>query len=91
MEPMSPTGVRTIETGEVIVRFGATLPDTGEEPGKGPGDEVLAYQKEVPDSGGQVMMLDRTIRTITPEEFKTAKLAGTVSSASTKGTKARGR
>jgi hypothetical protein len=85
MERMSPTGVRAVETGDVIVRFGASLPDTGEEPGKGPGDEVLAYQKDVPSSGGQVMMLDRTIRTMTPEEFKAAKLAGTASSSASVG------
>ena len=86
---MSPTGVRAIETGDVIVRFGASLPDTGEEPGKGPDDEVLAYQKDVPASGGQVMMLNRTIRTMTPEEFKAAKLAGTASSSASIGVKAR--
>src|SRR5262245_25915013 len=73
MEMMSPIGVRAIKTGEVIVRYGATLPDTGEEPGKGPGDEVLAYEKEVPETAGQVLMLNRTMRKMTPEEFKTAK------------------
>lgn len=80
MEPMSPMGLRALESGEVIVRFGATLPDTGEEPGKGPDDEVLAYLKDVPASGGRVLMLNRTVRTMTPEEFKAAKLAGTSSS-----------
>ena len=89
MERMSPTGVRAVETGDVIVRFGASLPDTGEEPGQGPGDEVLAFQKDVPASGGRVMMVDRTIRTMTPEEFKAAKLAGTASSSASTGGKAK--
>jgi hypothetical protein len=80
MEMMSPIGLRAIRTGEVIVRYGAALPDTGEEPGKGPGDEVLAYEKEVPETGGQVLMLNRTIRKMTSDEFKAAKLAGTSSS-----------
>jgi hypothetical protein len=80
-EQMSPMGVQAIRTGEVIVRLGATLPDTGEGPGTGPADEVLAYQKQVPASGGQVLMLNRTIKSMSAEEFKAAKLAGNASSA----------
>ena len=76
MEMMSPIGYEAVRSGTIIVRMGAVLPDTGEEPGKGPGDEVLAYQKQVPESGGQVLMLNRTIRKMTAEEFKTAKMAG---------------
>lgn len=78
-EQIAPIGMNAIRTGDVIVRLGATLPDTGEAPGKGP-DEVLAYQKQVPASGGKVLMLDRTIKTMTADEFKAAKLAGTSSS-----------
>jgi hypothetical protein len=89
MGRMSPMGLRAIEAGDVVVRLGASLPDIGEEPGKGPGDEVLAYQKDVPASGGHVMMLDRTIRTMTPEEFRAAKLAGTASSSASIGDKAK--
>ena len=77
---MSPMGLNAIRTGEIVVRFGAALPDTGEEPGKGPGDEVLAYEKQVPATGGKVLMLNRTVRAMTAEEFKAAKLAGTTSS-----------
>lgn len=76
LERMSPMGLLALKNGEVVVRFGATLPDTGEEPGKGDADEVLAYKKEVPTSGGQVLMLNRTIRTMSADEFKAAKLAG---------------
>jgi hypothetical protein len=77
MEPMSPVGYHALERGELIVRYQATLPDTEEGPSKGPGDEVLAYEKDVPSSGGKVLMIDRTIRTMTADEFKAAKLAGT--------------
>ena len=38
--------------------------------------EVLAYEKKVPDSGGLVLMLDRTIKEMSREEFKAAKMAG---------------
>ena len=76
MEAMSPMGAQAIRQGDVVVRLGATLPDTAEGPGTGPSDEVLAYQKQVPESGGQVLMLNRTIKSMTAEEFKAAKLAG---------------
>ena len=84
MEMMSPAGVRAIRTGEIIVRFGATLPDT-EEGVRGSSDEVLAYLKTVPESGGQVLMLNREVKSMTAEEFKAAKLAGTSSSSADTG------
>ena len=60
----------------VVLRYGAMLSDTKEEPGQTPSDELLAYESQVPEKGGRVLMLDRTIKTMTPEEFKVAKLAG---------------
>jgi len=80
MESMSPTGLNAIKSGAVVVRLGAELPDVNEGPPSGSSDEVLAYEKEVPTSGGQVLMLNRTIKTMTAEEFKSAKLAGKSSS-----------
>ncbi len=76
LEGMSPAGVVAVKSGEVIVRFGANLPDTDPEPGKSSSDEVLAYEKQVPEGGGKVLMLDRTIRTMTADEFKAAPKAG---------------
>jgi hypothetical protein len=91
MEPKSPMGVLALQSGVVIVRFGATLPDTEEGSTKGP-DEVLAFEKKAPESDGQVLMLNRTIRTMTLDEFMAAKLSGTESSSAvpSKG-KAKGR
>jgi hypothetical protein len=80
MEMMSPTGLRALKTGEVVAYLKADLPDLGEEPGKGPGDTVLAYEKDVPQSGGKVLMLNRTVKTMTAEEFKSAPKASTVDS-----------
>lgn len=80
-EPNSPMGMMAIRSDEIVVRLGATLPDTSEGGGTGPADEVLAYEAKVPESGGQVLMLNRTIKTMTPEEFKAARLAGTTSTA----------
>jgi hypothetical protein len=80
MEMVAPSGAIAIKTGEVVVRLGATLPSIEEGPPSGSSDEVLAYYKDVPQSGGQVLMLNRTVKTMTAEEFKAAKLAGTSSS-----------
>jgi hypothetical protein len=73
----TPSGYEAIRSGEVIVRYGATLPDTAEEPTGANSDEVLAYAKEVPSQGGPVLMLDRRMKTMTADEFKSARLAGT--------------
>jgi hypothetical protein len=73
-------GYEAVRAGDVVLRFGATLPDTKEEPGQSASDEVLAYQKQVPESGGQVLLLNRTVKTMTADQFKAAKLAGTSSS-----------
>lgn len=76
LEAMSPAGIVALRSGEVVVRYGAALPDTDTEPGKSSSEEVLAYEKRVPESGGKVLMLNRTIRTMTADEFKTAPKAG---------------
>src|SRR5262249_48612658 len=73
----SPGGYELLRTGEVIVGWGATLPDTKEEPGASPSDQVLAYLKKVPQEGGPVLMLNRTTRRMSAEEFKAAPRAGT--------------
>jgi hypothetical protein len=73
----SPTAYGAIRSGQVVVRWGVTLPDTEIEPTSPPSDEVLAYLKTVPEVGGPVLMVDRRPRTMTPDEFKAAKLAGT--------------
>jgi hypothetical protein len=65
-----------IRSGEIVVRYQATLPDTEVEP-TSTSDEVLAYWKTVPEKGGPVLMLDRRIQHMTAEEFKAARLAGT--------------
>lgn len=77
LEQMSPIGLNAIKKGDVVVRYGAKLTSTNEGPGSEPTDEVLAYQKKTPESGGQVLMLNRTIKVMSADEFKSAKLAGT--------------
>lgn len=70
-----PLGFMALQKGEVVLRYEAAMPST-EEGSHGGGDEVLAYEKQAPESGGQVLMLDRTVRSMTADEFKAAKKAG---------------
>ena len=72
----SPSGLAGITASNVVVFWGAELTDLSEEPGKVPSDKILAYEKKVPEQGGYVLMLDRTVKKMTPEEFKAAPKAG---------------
>ena len=72
-----PLGFSHLNRGDVVAQWGVTLSDLSEGGGGGEsGDEVLAYEKLVPEQGGQVLMKNRTVKTMTPEEFKAAPKAG---------------
>ncbi|AMV36268.1 hypothetical protein [Planctomyces sp. SH-PL62] len=58
-----------------MVIYGAPLPDTKEEGGGSPNEEILAYGKDVPTKGGAVLLLNRTVRRMTADEFKAAPQA----------------
>jgi hypothetical protein len=72
-----PQGYRRVRSGDIIVRWGVNLVDLKkpEETADSP-DEVLAYEKKVPTQGGVVLMKNRTVRTMTAEQFKAAPKAG---------------
>ena len=72
----SLSGYEAIRSGDVVVQWNATLPNIEETPGGG-SPEVLAYLKDAPEKGGPVLMLDRSIKVMTADEFKAAKKAGT--------------
>jgi hypothetical protein len=68
----SPIAVEMINSGELIVQWGAPLSPEGAT-----ADTILAYVKTVPEQGGSVLMQDgRTIKKLTADEFKTAPKAG---------------
>ncbi len=69
---LAGNGFDAISSGKVVVLFGATLPDTGEEASDAGADEVLAYQKDVPENGGYVLMLNRSVKKMSADEFKAA-------------------
>ncbi len=76
LQTMASPAMAEVRNGNILVEWGATLPDTKEEPGQSTAPEVLAYGKEVPEKGGYVLHLDRTVTRMTAEEFKAAPKAG---------------
>ncbi len=63
-----PAAVESIRSGDVLVFWGAGVDD-----GPDASSTVLAYQKDVPEKGGEVLMQDGTPKRMTPEEFREAK------------------
>ena len=70
-----PKGYGAIQDDSVVVVWGANLTDLAEEASKDSPDEVLAYEKKVPDEGGTVLMKDRSVRLMSADEFKAAPKA----------------
>ncbi len=66
-EPSSK-GVQAAEAGELIVVWKAKVADTPEA-----ARTVLAYEKDVPQKGGRVLMVDGAIKDMTPQEFAASK------------------
>jgi len=73
--PGASGGADLVASGAVVVNYGVPLPDTNEEPGGSPNEDVLAYGKDVPAKGGPVLLLNRTVRRMTADEFKAAPQA----------------
>src|SRR5690606_17082612 len=71
----SPTGFSAIKQGNVVVIWDVDL--NPEREADSP-DEVLAFAKEVPETGGAVLMKNRSIKTMTAEEFQAAPKAGPI-------------
>ncbi len=86
-----PEGVNAVKNGDVVVIWGVKLEDLSPQGAGDSADEILAYQKETPDSGGYVLMKNRSIRRMTADEFKAApKAAGTIEEAAKAGKKKAG-
>jgi hypothetical protein len=70
-ENVGPTGLGKVQKGEIVVLWGAN-------PKEGVSDQVLAYEKKTPQTGGFVLMQDgTTVKKMTPDEFQAAPKAGT--------------
>jgi hypothetical protein len=63
-----PAAVESIRSKEVLVYWGEGISDAPEA-----ASTVLAYQKDVPEKGGEVLMQDGTARKMTATEFQAAR------------------
>jgi hypothetical protein len=68
LKGVAPAAVEAIKSKEVIVYWGVGLDE-----GSDGASTVLAYQKDVPEKGGEVLMQDGTAKKMTADEFKAAK------------------
>jgi hypothetical protein len=62
-----PAAVASIKSKEVLVYWGVGISDGPEA-----ASTVLAYHKDVPEKGGEVLMQDGTSKKMTAEEFQAA-------------------
>jgi hypothetical protein len=65
-------GYQSLKRGECVVVYGVDLRQLPD-----PGQKVLAYVKDVPQKGGEVIMADGTVKAMSAEEFKAAPKAKT--------------
>lgn len=68
-----PLGYQAVQSGEVVVLWGAKIAGEGEA-ASGPPD-VIAYEKKTPTEGGWVLLQNATAKQMTADEFKTAPKA----------------
>lgn len=84
VENAAPSGMTPITSGEIEIFWGGELTDLNEEPTGPTSDKILAFEKDTPTKGGQVLLLDRSVKTMTAEEFASAPKAGTLDAAPAK-------
>src|SRR5262249_15435343 len=66
-----PTTYPALLNGQYVVLWGATLQSMT----AGTSNTVLGYEADVPTKGGQVLMGDGSVRTMTVQEFQAAPKA----------------
>jgi hypothetical protein len=72
-ESMYPRGYAAVQSGAVVVFWGAPLKGEGEV---GQNEAVVAYEKGVPTEGGYVLLSAGTVKKMTAAEFGAAPKAG---------------
>jgi len=81
--PMAMLGLRERQ---LEVYWGGDLVDAEAiQPGSSPSDKVLAFEAKVPKEGGYVMLANREVKKMTPEEFQAAPKAADSASSAGKG------
>lgn len=67
---MHPHGYTALQQGDIVLAWGADLSKIAD-----PQNTILAYGRDVPQSGGLVLMADGSIKHMTPEAFQAAPKA----------------
>jgi hypothetical protein len=67
LQRVLPTAVESIRSKDVLVYWGVGISDAPEA-----ASTVLAYHKDVPEKGGEVLMQDGTAKKMTAAEFQAA-------------------
>lgn len=71
LEPTHPGAVRRVQQGTIVYSWGAAVGTSGQE--------VIAHEKAAAEKGGQVLLEDGTVKSMTAAEFAAApKAAGKV-------------
>jgi hypothetical protein len=68
-----PVGYDAVKSGAVVVLWGAALQGEGEV---GKNETVVAYEKDVPTTGGYVLLSAGTVKKMTVAEFEAAPKRG---------------
>ena len=66
---MFPRGYEAVKSGNIVVLWAAPLQDEGDV---GKNEVVVAYEKDVPTSGGSVLLSAGTIKNMSANEFSSA-------------------
>jgi len=64
----APAVYQSLEKGDYVVQWGASLKNMT----AGTSNTVLGYEADVPTKGGQVLMGDASVRTMTAQEYQAA-------------------
>ncbi|HWG42054.1 MAG TPA: hypothetical protein VN688_04655 [Gemmataceae bacterium] len=74
-DPQAGQVVQAVKSGQYILLWGANPSAMQRAPG-GSSGTILGYEKDVPTSGGQVLMGDGFVKNMTAAEFQSAPKAG---------------
>jgi hypothetical protein len=66
--------IAQVRSGDIVAVWNVSVIDLNTKPGGSP-SYVIAYEKDVPTKGGFVVMGDTSVKKVSPDEFKTLKLA----------------
>ncbi|HEY2158693.1 MAG TPA: hypothetical protein VGH33_23885 [Isosphaeraceae bacterium] len=68
LEQGYPAAIASLKSKDVLLYWGAGLSDAPDA-----SSTILAYHKDTPEKGGEVLMQDGTAKKMTAEEFKAAR------------------